>query len=160
MFFEGETAMTRYRKPALLGLLALAAALPAQAAPGIQPGEWEIAVTINSVDMPSAPAGVANMMRGKTTTIRHCITPADAARGPQDMLKSDRSCSFTKYSMAAGRLSSEMTCVRRGMTLTASSSGTFTPVSFTATGRSVATGGMTMTTTSTTTGRRVGDCKG
>ncbi len=144
----------------LMGCAALALALPAQAAPGIQPGEWEIAVTINSVDMPGAPAGVANMMRGKTTTIRHCITPADAARGPQDMMKSDRTCTFTRYSMTGGQLSSEMTCVRRNMTITATSSGSFTPVSFTATGRSVATGGMTMTTTSTTTGRRVGDCKG
>ena len=152
--------MTRQPLLGAFSLLALLAAAPAQAAPGIQPGEWEISVTVNSVDMPGAPAGVANMMRGRTTTIHHCITPADAARGPQDLMKSDPSCTFTKYSMAGGKLSSEMTCMRKNMTITASSTGSFTPVSFTATGRSVVTGGAMMTTTTTTNGRRIGECKG
>ena len=131
----------------------------ARAAPGVTPGLWEIAVTINSADMPGAPAAIAKMMVGKTVTVKHCITPEDAARGPQDMLKSDKSCVFTKYSMAGGKLNSEMTCTRGGSTVTAVSSGSFTPTSFTATGRSTVSGQMPMTTNATTVGKRIGDCK-
>lgn len=137
----------------------LAAPLSVQAAGPIQPGQWEIAVTVDSADMPGAPPAVAKMMVGRTTRLQQCVTPEDAARGPQDMLNSDKNCTFTKYSMAGGKLNSEMTCKRGGSTVTATSTGSFTPTSFTATGRSVVSGQMPMTMTATTSGKRVGDCK-
>ena len=126
----------------------------------VTPGQWEIAVTINAMEMPGAPPGIAAMMVGKTTKIKHCITPEEAARGPQDMLKTNKSCNFTRYSMTGGRLESEMVCKQGGGTVTATSSGNFTPTGFTATGHSVSSGGgMEMTMTSSTVGRRIGDCK-
>jgi hypothetical protein len=127
---------------------------------GVTPGQWETAVTINSVSAPGAPAFIAKMMTGKTTRVKHCITPADAARGPQDMLKQSKSCTFTRYSMVNGKLSSEISCVNGGQTTVSTSTGSFTPTSFTSQGRSVTTGGsMPMTVTTTANGRLVGPCK-
>ncbi|TRW17013.1 DUF3617 domain-containing protein [Glacieibacterium frigidum] len=126
---------------------------------GVEPGQWEIAVTVNEVDMPGGPAFVAKMMTGKTTKVKHCISPEDAARGPQDLLKSGKGCVFTRYSMAGGKLNSEMVCKQGGSTTTAVSAGSFTPVSFTVTGRSTVSGDMPMTMRSTSVGRRLGACK-
>jgi hypothetical protein len=151
--------MTAIRKLALAACATAMAPAMAIAAPGVTPGQWQIAVTINSADMPGAPPAVAKMMVGRTTNIKHCITPEDAARGPQDMLKTDKSCTFTKYSMVGGKMNSEMTCTRGGTTTTAVSSGTFTPTSFTANGRSTVSGQMPVTMTMTTVGKRLGDCK-
>lgn len=141
--------------------LALAPAAALAQASGVTAGQWEIAVTTDTIDMPGQPAFIANMMRGKTVKVKHCITPEAAARGPQDMLKSDKRCVFTRYSMQGGRMNSAMTCQQPGGgTLNSVSSGSFTPTSFTAQGRSVVTGGqMPMTMTATTTARRVGDCR-
>ena len=151
--------MIGIRKLALAACALAMTPVGAMAAPGVEPGQWEIAVTINSADMPGAPPAIAKMMVGRTTRIKHCITPEDAARGPQDMLKSDKNCIFTKYSMVGGKLNSEMTCTRGGTTTTAVSTGTFTPTSFTANGRSTVSGQMPVTMTATTVGKRVGDCK-
>lgn len=144
----------------ILGTAAVAVpALALAQSTSVQPGLWEMAATVNTVDMPSAPPMVARMMQGRTTTIRHCITPEEASRGPQEMLKTNKACTFTRYSLAGGRLSSEMVCRQGGGTMTATASGTYTPTSFSATGRSVVTGPATMTMTTTSTGHRVGDCK-
>ena len=151
------------RKSIATGAAALAVAIGAGAAlaqgAGVQPGRWEIAITINSVEMKGVPAGIAKIMIGKTTRVRHCITPEAAARGPQDQLKSDKSCVFTRYSMVGGRLDSAMSCRQGGGTMTAVNTGTFTPTGFTATGRSVTSGEMATTMTSTSVGRRIGNCR-
>ena len=141
------------------GLVVVSGAALAQAF-AVQPGEWDIAATVNSVDMPGAPPGLTAAMIGKTKHISHCITPEEAARGPQDMMKSDKSCKFTRYSMVGGKLSSEMVCQQGGGTMTASSTGSFTSTTFTSSGRSVMKAGpSTMTLTATTVGKRVGECK-
>ena len=140
------------------GLVVAAGAALAQSI-AVQPGEWDIAATVDSVDMPGAPPGIAAMMVGKTKHITHCITPEEATRGPQDMMKSDKSCKFSRYDVNGGKLSSEMVCKQGGGTMTAVSTGTFTPTSFTSSGRLVQSGGMAMTVTSTSTGTLLGPCK-
>ena len=151
--------MTRTNVMLAVGLAGAAATLALAQPPGVQPGQWETKVTINTVDMPGAPPTVANMMRGKTTTIRHCMTAEEAAKGPQEMMKNNKACTFTRYSMTGGKLSSEMVCKQGNSTTTATTAGTFTPTSFNATGKTVTTGGsMPVTMTSTTSGQRVGAC--
>ena len=125
----------------------------------IQPGQWETTLKIQSMTMEGAPPQVAAMMRGHTTTVRSCLTAADAAKGPQELLKTNKSCSFTRYDMAGGRLSTEMVCRQGGSTTTATSTGSYTPTSMTAQSHVVGTGRMAMNMTSTVTGRRIGDCK-
>jgi Protein of unknown function (DUF3617) len=154
---SGSMPTTPTRLAPLLIAIAVPSLIHAQT-PVVQPGQWEMAVTVNTVDMPGAPPMVANMMRGRTTTIKHCITPDEALRGPQEAMKSNKSCAFTRYTAAGGKLSSEMVCKQGGGTMTVVTSGTFTPTSFAATGQSVMTGRANMTMTTTSTGRRVGEC--
>lgn len=136
-------------------LLAMPGVVAAQA---VQPGQWDIATTIDSIDMPGAPPQVAAMMRGRTTHIKHCISAEDAAKGPQELMKSNKSCRFTRYSMAGGKLDSEMTCTQGGGTMTAVSTGSFTPTSFATTGTVTMSGAQAMRMTASTAGKRIGAC--
>ncbi len=133
--------------------------LPAAAFAQVQPGQWEIVTTVSAVDMPGAPPFVANMMKGKPIKISHCLTPQDAAKGPQELMKTNKECRFTRYSMAGGKLDSVMVCNQNGGTMTATSSGTMTPTGFTTSGRTVMTGPQAMTMTATSVGRRTGECR-
>ncbi|WP_415644149.1 DUF3617 domain-containing protein [Sphingomonas antarctica] len=137
----------------------VALAVPSAASAQVSPGKWEIVTTIHSVDMPNAPPFVADMMKGKPIKVSHCLTPAEAVRGPQDLMKSRKECTFTRYSMVGGKLDSVMVCKQSGGTMTSTSRGSFTLNSFTTTGRSVATGAQPITMTATAIGRRVGECK-
>ncbi len=141
-------------------LFALLAAVPAlAAAQSVTPGKWEITTTVQSMEMPGAPPGIAAMMKGRPIRVTHCLTAEEAAKGPQEMMKSRKECQFTRYSMSGGKLSSEMVCRQGGGTMTATSTGSFSPTDFTTSGRSVMTGSQPMTLTATTVGHRIGDCK-
>jgi len=76
------------------------------------------------------------------------------------MLKQNPSCRFTKYEMARGRISTEMSCRQDGGTMTARASGSYSPTSFSITSSAVMTGRMSMRMTSASTGRRIGSCSG
>jgi len=137
-----------------------AIALPSVAsAQMLQPGMWETTSTVTSVKGGNFPPNVAAMMKGRPTVIRHCVTPAEAAAGPREMMKSAPDCRFSRFSMVGGRYSSQMSCTRQGMAMTVAASGSYTPVSMASTATMVMTGRMAMTMTSRTTGRRVGACK-
>ncbi len=138
---------------------AILAALPlAATAQTVQPGQWDIAITTDSMTMADMPPEVAAAMRGKTIHVKHCITPAEAARGPQAMLGAQKECAFTKYTVLGGRMHSEMTCKQPGGLMKSVSDGTFTPTGFTATGKTVLTGNGAMTMSATTVGKRTGTC--
>lgn len=143
---------------ALLIPILLAAATSATAQQ-IQPGQWETVTTVKSVEMPGAPPQVAKMMNGKTTRISHCVTPEDAAKRPEQLVKQDRSCKMVNFSMRAGKLASEMRCVRDGQTMTIKTNGTFTPTAYTAASSAQSSGdGMNMKIASTASARRIGPC--
>jgi len=142
---------------ALAGVAVVGFSGLAQAA-GIQSGQWEVVTTVEQVTMPGAPPAVAQMMKGKPITVRHCITPEQAARGPRDMLKNDKSCTVKSYAMTGNRLTSEIVCKQGGNTMTATSSGTFTPTGYTLRGKTVMTGQQAMTMTTSAVGRRIGAC--
>ncbi|QXQ08085.1 DUF3617 domain-containing protein [Sphingosinicellaceae bacterium] len=126
---------------------------------GIMPGQWDIAVTTESMEMEGMPPGAANAMRGKAVHLQHCITPADAAKGPQEMLKSDKSCTFGRISTTGNVVHAEITCKPAGGgTMHSVSDSTYTPTGFTSHGRTVMTGQMKMTVVATTVGKRVGAC--
>lgn len=130
----------------------------------VQPGQWETVVTVKSVDMPGAPPQVAQMMRqrmgGAPTRSRYCITPEQAAKGPQEMLKQNSSCKFSKYAVTGGVIATEMTCTQGGGTMTARANGSYTPNSFSVTSSAVMSGQMSMRIATTSTGKRLGPCAG
>ena len=126
----------------------------------MQPGQWEIVSTTTAVDMPGAPPAVANMMRGRAMTIKHCVTPQEVAEGPQAAMKHNKSCKVSFHTEGGGRFTSEMVCEQGGGAVNAATSGTMTATSFASTSRVIMSGAQAMTITSTATGRKVGECKG
>jgi len=150
------------RHAGLIFACALTTAAAAQAQ--VQPGQWETVVTVKSVEVPGAPPQMAEMMRqrmgGAPARSRYCLTPAQAAKGPQEMLKQNPSCKFTKYTMTGGVIATEMSCAQGGGTMTARANGSYTANSFSVTSSVVMTGNMSMRMTSTNTGRRLGPCVG
>ena len=136
-------------------LIALAVAVPA-AAPAqlMQPGQWEITSTITSIKG-NLPPSVMASMKGRPNVIRQCITPAQAAQGPRDIMKARPDCKFDKFTMSGGKYASQMQC----KDMRVSATGNYTPVSMAATATMVMTGQMALTMTSNTKGRRIGACK-
>jgi hypothetical protein len=148
----------------IIAIGAFVSALPAgAAAPVIQPGLWEIRSVVTAVDMPSAPPGVLDAMRGKPSVTRHCVSPEQAAIGPRQLFaQTDGKCSFKRFTMANGRIDTEMQCAGRGGagTMAAVTTGNFTPIGFRTTTKMVMKGAHGMMTVSATgTGQRIGLCK-
>ncbi|MES2059383.1 MAG: DUF3617 domain-containing protein [Pseudomonadota bacterium] len=141
-------------------LVCLPFALLISAAPGpqIQPGKWETRIEILDVKMPGGPPGVAAAMKGKPRVVTACVTPEQAAQGPRDAMKADPKCKFSRYSMANGRISSQLVCIRPRGTMTMTSQGSYTPTSYSTIGQGVMTGKAAMTITTRTNGRRLGPC--
>jgi hypothetical protein len=152
--------MTRLLKPMLASLLIVPAAVQAQ----VTPGQWQTTVKVTSMEMPGAPPQVAEMMKksaaGGAHTVSHCVTPQQAAQGPREMIKQNKSCKFNKFSMSGGKFSTEMTCLQEGGTMTVRSAGSYGPNSFKATSAMTMSGRMRMASTSEVTGRRLGPCTG
>ena len=137
---------------------ATVALLPATAlAQAVTPGQWEIAVTTTSLSMPGVSPEAVKSMVGKTTRVTRCLTPADAALGPRELLNNAKGCAFTNYSMTGGRLHAEMSCKQPGGAIQSISDGIFTPTSYRVTGKVVMPGaGMNMSVV--TVGKRVAAC--
>lgn len=134
--------------------------VPATAATPIQPGQWEIRSQVTSIDMPGAPPQMLEMMK-KPHVMRHCVTPEQAAKGPQEMLKERKGdCRFTRYALSGGRLDSVMQCSSKERdTMTVTSKGRYAPTSYDVTSAMVMSGPrgpMKMSTVGQ--GRRVGPC--
>lgn len=97
-----------------LGLLA-GAAVAAAAEGGIDrtidPGLWEVTATVDSGDMPGAQMDVGKVMKRAPTVARHCLTPEDAARGPEALLLLSRpDCRFVHSSLHHGKLHAKLSC--------------------------------------------------
>ncbi|SFR86251.1 DUF3617 domain-containing protein [Sphingomonas jatrophae] len=135
------------------------AALAAPAAAQVTPGQWKITAAVTEAEMPGVPAMVMGMIK-KPRTITQCVTPEQAKQGPQEMMKRDKSCRFTRYSMTGGKLDAEMVCTQPGGgTLTAVSRGTYTADSFQSVADMVGTGAHPMKMTVATSGKLAGECK-
>jgi len=138
--------------------------IPVAAQAQVTPGQWQTTVKVTKMDMPGAPPQMAEMMKrsmaGGAHTVSSCVTPEQAAQGPREMVKQNKSCKFTKFSMSGGKFSTEMTCVQNGEAMTVRSAGNYGPTSYSATSTMTMTGRMKMTSTSQVAGRRLGPCTG
>ena len=150
----------------VLGLLlcggALGLAAPAMAAETTRPGQWETRTAIPDVSMPGAPPGLAEMMKGKPHTSRHCVTPEQAAAGPKELFaKSEGQCQFTRFNMAGGKIDTVMQCKQRqGDTMNGVTKGSYTPTTYTTNTRLEMTGQRgKMVMLSSGTGKWLGPCK-
>ncbi len=146
-----------------VALLAVIVAAPAAAVPPpayMQPGMWDIATTIDNVQMQGPMAGVGAMMRGKTTRMQHCVTAEEAARGPAEAANARKDCTFARQSVSGGRVSVEGTCRRGAMVEQITEDGEYGPGGFRLKARAAGTGGpMPMVMDMSIVGTRTGDCR-
>ena len=137
-------------------------AVPAMAAETIRAGQWETHTAISDVSMPGAPPGLAEMMKGKPQTHRHCVTPEQATAGPKELFaKSEGQCQFTRFNMAGGKIDTVMQCKQRqGATMNGVVKGSYTPTSYKTTTRLEMTGPQgKMVMLSSGSGKWLGPCK-
>jgi hypothetical protein len=143
----------------------------------MQPGQWEMAVQVRSIEMPGAPPEAQARIRsqlGRTQTNQDCITP-EQARNPlsqmRQMVAQGRaaSCQFTDQVFGGGVIRIRATCPGPGGQPGAgqvSMEGSFTAttlqaaLSVSATGANPAMPGATgMRMIVDVRGRRVGECQ-
>lgn len=146
------------RTAIMIGSLAAAGIAAFAGAQAIKPGMWQTTSTVTSVDMPGAPPQVAAMMKGHPTTIKHCVTPEEAAKDPRALMRTNTSCKVQAFSMTGGKLNSTMVCRQAGGTLTVNTVGTYTPIGYTATAHMVMTGAGAMTMTANVSSKLIGAC--
>ncbi len=124
----------------------------------LKPGQWDIAVTIDDVQIQGPMAGMASAIRGHTTHAKECLSPTD---DPQKLLQTAKGCERTKTVIANGRISAAMVCHHGATTSQVADDGPYTPTSFNVKAHAVETGGsMPMTMDMTLVGTRLGDCGG
>jgi hypothetical protein len=78
----------------------------------IAPGLWELSSDVVEVHATDLPREVRNRMVGPRSRVRHCITPALAARPSANFLagRTDRGCTYLNFRVQGGRVSGAMTC--------------------------------------------------
>jgi hypothetical protein len=137
------------------------AALPLLLAAGpdslVQPGKWENRVEVIDLEMPNAPVGLAQSMRGRPTTVVTCLKPDQARLGPRALLRADAGCSFSQFDTAGGKLTLRMQCDRPTGKSTIVSDGSYSATGYTIRSRSTMDGAR-MTIVTRTTGRLIGAC--
>lgn len=102
--------------PALL--IALAVAMPAAAAPTIQPGYWE---STNRLLSPIR----------QTKTEKRCITPADVEKFMSGPSNRHYACTYPTKIFAGGKIRLKGSCVsKKGRKVLVQGAGSYTPTSF------------------------------
>jgi len=139
-------------------IVALAAWPSLAGAQSVQPGNWALETTYTAVDLPNAPPAVVARLKGHKTQANRCLSPEQAARGPEDMIKGAKGCTLVRYDRKAGKIDAQMVCKDAQGTLTTTTTGSYTSSSFNTTAKLVRTGGQRMSMTVETTAKRTGSC--
>ncbi len=145
--------------------LAALAAIPLIAVPAtataIQPGKWLQQIETTEIDAPGLPPQALQMMP-RSFSNSYCLTPEEAARGPQQMLEQSRQqggqCSYKNFDMAAGKINAVMECKGDGAgAIRMTMRGDYSPTSYRMT-MVMEGAGMIRRMTSVSTGRHAGAC--
>ena len=138
----------------------------AQTAFQLQPGRYRTTVTVDSLEIPGMPAGMADQMKAmmaRASAQESCITPQRAERG-LDVVKEQMArgqCNYARFDAAEGKLDAAFTCqTGEGMAMTATSRGTYSSTGSTVKVDAALSGpqGKTMHVVQTVTTERIGDC--
>ena len=82
-----------------------------------EPGNYKVAMTLVSADIPGAPPQALEMMRGMMNqSFEYCITPEEASKGFEETLTEgqDESCKIEKFELDGGDIDMAMTCSPQG----------------------------------------------
>jgi len=134
----------------------------------VRPGKWQSRVQIEQFELPGAPAGVSNAMRGmmeRSAVSESCLTPEEAKRPKEDFFAGkDKDCRYDRFNMAGGKIDAVMQCTSDGKTHNMTMQGTYNPdayqmrMTMKADGGAAAEGGLNMTMR--VDAKRVGECDG
>lgn len=133
---------------------------PSAAAMGIQPGKWETVVTVTDSKTTGMPPGMPTPPKIGPQTITACVTPAQAAQNPAEMLrKAKLDCTITNSVFSGGKVASQASCKLPNGKMTMTTTGSYAPteVSYD-TEQVMDMGPIVATQKMHTVSRRVGDC--
>ena len=142
--------------------------MPTAASLGLKPGQWQNMVQVLDMDIQGegmTPAISARMKQAMASrppeTVKSCLTPEDAAKGPAALMAGKMHCNFTKSEIAGGHSSTAMTCDLPTGRLSSTGEGVYTPTSYSVESHGSLTGGkMSMTMHTRTSGEWLGQCDG
>ena len=83
-------------------------------------GLYQTSMTLTKVEMPGAPAEMADMMRqAMNQSSEVCLTPEQAERGFKDTIQESQSeaCTIDSYDLDGGKIAMTMTCDEEGLGL-------------------------------------------
>lgn len=95
-------------------------------------GEYRLTVEVLEVNIPGAPANIADMMRQQMAAqpSQYCLTQEQVDKGFEEMARQGQEsgdCSFNRFEVSGGSIDAEMVCNAAGqgtMTMTISGEGT------------------------------------
>ena len=128
---------------------------------GIKPGKWENRSEILEFKMEGMPAQVLAAMKQEPFVVMSCVSPEEAANGPDLKKAMDGKCSFTKYAVTGGRIATEVTCDMPMGKLVSRGEGTYSAEEYSSAGEGSMrmSNGRTMSMKSRNSGKWVGECK-
>lgn len=134
------------RVPLFLVPIALGVAMPAAAAPLIQPGYWE---STNRLLSPIK----------QSSTEKRCITPADVEKFMSGPSNRHYACTYPTKVFSGGKITLKGTCVsKKGRKIAVQGTGAYTPTSFDLTAEIAAEFlGLDIVGKASTEARRIGD---
>ena len=100
-----------------------------------EPGQYSVSMEVLEVDIPGAPEGAADMMRGMMAgrTHSYCMTQEDVDKGFEEMARQSQEngdCTFQRFDIDGGDFDAQMTCNAEGQgTMTMTMKGKGTPTS-------------------------------
>ena len=131
----------------------------------IEPGLWEVASRVTGARGENLPRAAKARIEAHRRAVRHCITPADAARPEANFLRrqQDGHCRYRDFSLRAGRMRGQMRCAGEdgAGTVATEMNGRYRPGHYELTMRMTSTGmpeGANMVIETRTVGRRLGAC--
>lgn len=134
------------------------------AAVEVRPGLWEVSSELLSASQPGIPLEIAERMKGPRGSVRHCMTPEQAARPDANFVAGRRSgeCSYAGFEMREGRIAGRMTCrAADGSETRARMSGSYGPERFDIRMdmETPGFGAATLAVVMRQSGRRLGECR-
>lgn len=91
----------------------------------VRPGKWQSRIQIEKFDIPGAPPGAADAMRGmeqRAQVHESCLTAEQAKRPKEDFFATaGKNCRYDRFTMGNGKIDAVMNCSGQGMAQTTES---------------------------------------
>lgn len=99
------------------------------------PGQWQARVTLDSLEAPGMPAGMADSMKsamnGRQPSLT-CLTAEEAAKPAANFFTGEQgqNCRYDHFRMGGGKIDARLSCSERGGTQVMTMAGTYGPTRY------------------------------